>query len=104
MSTARVEVAEQSTVPLLKGLASLLEVVALGVDVVGNDVLNGGLCAAVGVGRADGAILGDGDHVGEAGGIAVDCSRRGENNVADVVAGHGAQERNAAADVDAVVL
>lgn len=104
MRTARVEVAQQSAVPLLEGLALLLQVGALGIDVVGDDVLNHGLGAAVGVGRANGAVLGDGDHVGESSGIAVDGGGGGEDNVGDIVAGHGLEERNAAADVDAVVL
>lgn len=104
MRTARVEVAQQSAVPLLEGLALLLQVGALGIDIVGDDVLNHGLGAAVGVGRANGAVLGDGDHVGESSGIAVDGGGGGEDNVGDIVAGHGLEERNAAADVDAVVL
>lgn len=104
MRTARVEVAQQSAVPLLEGLALLLQVSALGVDMVGDDVLNHGLGAAVGVGRANGAVLGDGDHVGESSGIAVDGGGGGEDNVGDIVAGHGLEERDAAADVDAVVL
>ncbi|KAJ6444934.1 LOW QUALITY PROTEIN: putative quinone oxidoreductase [Purpureocillium lavendulum] len=101
---AGVEVAQQGAVPLVVGLASLLQVVALGLDEVGDDVLDHRLCAAVRVGRADGAVLGDGDHVGEAGGIAVDGRRGGEDDVGDVVALHGAEEGDAAADVDAVVL
>ena len=104
MGTARVEVAEVGTVPLLEGLASLLEVVALGIDVVGDDILDDGLGAAVGVGGADGAVFGDGDHVLEAGGIAVDGGGGGEDDVGDIVAGHGAHKGDAAADVDAVVL
>lgn len=104
MRTAGVEVAQQSAVPLLERLALLLQVVALSVDVVGDDVLNHGLGAAVGVGRANGAVLGDGDHVGESGRIAVDGGGGGEDDVGDIVAGHGLEEGDAAADVDAVVL
>lgn len=102
--TAGVEVAQQGAVPLLVGLAGLLQVVALSVDVVGDDVLNAGLGAAVRVGRADGAVLRDGNHVGHAGCVAVDGGRRREDNVGHVVASHGAKQRDAAADVDAVVL
>lgn len=104
MSTAGVEVSEQSTVPLLERLAGLLEVGALSLDVVENDILNASLCTAVSVGRANGAGLGNRNHVLEAGGVAVDGSRGGEDNVGDVVLGHGAKERDAATDVDAVVL
>lgn len=104
MSTAGVEVTEQGTVPLLERLASLLIVASLSVDEVGDDVLNHGLGAAVGVGRADWAVLGDGDHVGDAGSIAVDGGGGGEDNVVDVVALHGAEEGDAATDIDAVVL
>lgn len=104
MGTAGVEVSQKRTVPLLERLAGLLQVVALGIDVVGDDILDGGLGAAVGVGRADGAVLGDGNHVGDTRGIAIDGGGRGEDDVGDVVAGHGAEERDAATDVDAVVL
>jgi hypothetical protein len=104
VSTARVEVAEESTVPLLERLAGLLQVVALSVDLVGDDILNDVLGATVDVGRTAGAVLGDGNHVLEAGGIAVDGGGGGEDDVGDIVAGHGAEEGDAAADVDTVVL
>ena len=74
MGTAGVEVAEESAVPLLERLTGLLEVAALSLDVVGNDIFDNGLGAAVGVGGADGAVFGDRDHVLEAGGIAIDGS------------------------------
>ena len=104
VGAARVEVPQQAGVPLLEGLPRLAQVVALGLDVVGDDHLVDGLGAAVGVRWADGAALGDGDHVREARGVAVDGGGRGEDDVGDVVLGHGAQERHGAADVDAVVL
>jgi len=104
VSTARVEVSEQSTVPLLEVLASLLQVVTLSVDEVADNVLNHGLGAAVCVGRSDGAVLGDGNHVGESGSIAIDGSGGGEDDVVDVVALHGAEEGDAATDIDTVVL
>ncbi|KND92431.1 putative quinone oxidoreductase [Tolypocladium ophioglossoides CBS 100239] len=102
VGAAWVKVAQQGAVPLLEGLAGLLEVAALGVDAVGDDVLDHRLGAAVGVGGADRAVLGDGDHVGEARCVAVDGGRRGEDDVGDVVALHGPQEGDAAADVDAL--
>lgn len=104
MGAAGVEVSEQSAVPGLVGLALLLQVVSLGVDEVGNGGLNGGLGVAVGVGGPNGAILGDGDHVGEAGGVAVNGGGGGEDNVVDIVALHGAEEGDTSADIDAVVV
>ena len=103
---SRVEVAQESTVPLLSLLllAGLDQVVALGVDHVGDGGLDGDLGVAVGVGWAERAVLGDGDHVGEAGRVAVDGGRAGEDNVVDVVADHGAQEAEGALDIDAVVV
>ena len=102
--TGRVEVAEECTVPYLRVLAILLESCALRVDVVCNDLLVHGLGVAVWVGCADGAVLWDWDHAFEAGGIAVDGGGGGEDDVGDVVAGHGAEEADGTADVDAVVL
>jgi hypothetical protein len=104
VGTAGVEVAEQGAVPLLKGLASFLQVVALGFDVVCDDILDHGLGSAISVGGTDRAVLGNGDHILEAGGVAVDGSRGGEDNVGDIVLGHGAQQGDAAPDIDAVVL
>jgi hypothetical protein len=104
MRTAGVEVPQQGAIPLLKRLVRLLEVSPLRLDVVGDDRLDHGLCAPVGVGRADGAVLRDRDHVLEAGGVAVYRGRGGEDDVGHIVLAHGAEEGDAAADVDAVVL
>ena len=101
---AGVEVPKQSTVPLLVRLPGLLVVAALGLDVVRDDCLDHDLCAAICVCGANRAVLGDGNHVGNAGGIAVDGGGRGEDNVGDIVLLHAAQQRDAAADIDAVVL
>lgn len=104
VGTARIEVSEKSTVPLLKGLAGFFQFIALGIDPVGDDILNHGLGAAVGVGGTNGAVLGNGNHVGDSSRIAIDSCRGREDNVADIVALHGAEESYAAADIDAVVL
>lgn len=106
VSTGGVEVTEESTIPLL-GLslvAGLDGVVALGVDCVGDGELNGELGVTVGVGRAQRALLGDGNHVGETGGITIDGGGAGEDNVGDIVLDHGTQEVDGAVDVDVVVV
>lgn len=104
VGAARVEVAQQGAVEVVEGLAGLLQLVPLGLDVVGDDLFHHGLGVAVRVGRADGAAFGDGDHVGEAGGVAVDGGGGREDDVGHVVLGHGAEEGDSAADVDAVVF
>jgi hypothetical protein len=106
VSTGGVEVAQESGVPLASlGLVSGLDsVVALGVDDVGDSGLDGELGVAVGVGRAQRAVLGDGDHVGETGGISVDGGGAGEDDVVDVVADHRAEEVDGAVDVDIVIV
>lgn len=101
---AGVEVAQVGAVPLLVRLACLLELVALSRDVILDNALDHRLCAAVCVGRANRAVLWDGNHVGEASGIAVDGGGRGEDDVGDIVIGHGAHQGDATADIDAVVL
>ena len=88
MRATRVEVSKEGAVPALERLPSLLEVITLGFDVVGDDVLDHGLGTAIGVGGTNRTAFGDGDHVGESCGIAVDGRRRGEDNVADIVLGH----------------
>jgi len=69
-------------------LSFLLQVVALGLDVVGDECLHRRLGTAVGVCGADGADFWDGNHVLEASGVAVDGGRRRKDNVRDIVAGH----------------
>ncbi len=104
MRTCRVEVAKESGVPVVAGLSLLLEVVALGFDVVCDACFDGRLGPAIGVCRADWADFRDGYHVFEAGGIAVDGGGRGEDNVGDIVAGHGGQEADGAIDIGTVVF
>lgn len=66
--------------------------------------LDSELCVTVWVCRAKWAFLWNRDHVGEAGGIAVDGGRGGEDDVGDIVLLHGAEEAERAIDVDAVVF
>lgn len=106
VGTSGVEVAEQGTVPLLGlGLVAGLDgIVALSVDHVGDGGLNGELGVSVRVGGAQRAVLRDGDHIGEAGGVTVDGGGGGEDDVGDVVLHHGAEEVDGAVDVDQVVV
>lgn len=104
VGAAGIEVAQQGAVPLIRRLAGFLQLVALGLDKVGDDLLDHGLCVAVRVGRTDGAVLGNGNHALEARRVAIDGGRRREDDVGHVVALHGAHEGDTAADVDAVVL
>lgn len=106
VGTSGVEVAQQSAVPLgsLGLVACLGGVVTLGVDNIGNGELNSVLGVAVGVCRAERADLGDGDHVGETGGISVHGSGAREDNVGDIVTDHGAEKTDGAVDVDMVVV
>ena len=99
-----VEVAEEGGVPVVAGLIFLFGEDALGVDVVGDEVFDGGFGAAVGICGANGAVFGYGDHVGEAGGVAVDGGGRGEDDVGDVVFGHRSEEVDGAVDIGAVVF
>lgn len=72
VSTARVEVAEQSAVPLLEGLARLFGLPPLSLDMIGNDGLDHHLGMTVCVGGANGAALGNGNHARDTGGITID--------------------------------
>lgn len=104
MRSGGVEVAQKSPVPLRARLALLLCIVALSVDVIGDERFHGILGVAVRIGGSEGTVLGDGNHALEACRITVHSGGRGKDNVGDIVAGHGAEERDAAAHVDAVVL
>ena len=104
MRARRVEISEKSGVPVVAGLAFLLEVIALGFDVVSDTSFYGRLGAAVGVRRANRADFGYGYHVFKACSVAIDCSRGGEDDVRDVMACHGGQEADGAVDICAVVF
>ena len=71
---------------------------------IGDHTLYGGFGAAIRVGRANGAVLWDRNHVGEASCIAVDGCRRRKDNVGNVVLGHGLEEGYASCNVHTVVL
>ena len=71
---------------------------------VGNYSLVGRFGAAIRVRRADGAVLRNGNHVLEAGGVTVDCGRRGEDDVGDIVTCHGAEQADCTVDICAVVF
>lgn len=104
VSTARIEVAEKSAVPLLEGLARLLSLPPLGLDMIGNDGLDHHLGMTICVGGADGAVLRNRNHARDTGGITVDSGGGRKDNVGDIVLGHGTEQGDAAADIDAVVL
>lgn len=104
MGATRVEVAQQARIPVVERLTGLLQVVSLRLDVVGDDHLNDRLGATIGIRGANGTRLGDRNHVGEAGGVAIYRGRGGEDNVGDVVLRHGAKKGDGAADIDAIVL
>ena len=104
MRAGGVEVTQEGSVPVVAGLAGSLGEEALGGDVVDDEVFDGGFGAAVGVGWADGAVFGDGDHVREAGGVAVNGRGGGEDDIGDVVLGHGGEEVDGAVDIGAVVF
>ena len=71
---------------------------------VSDTELDCGFGIAVRVRRADRAFLRDRDHVWETGCVAVDCGGGGENNVGDIMAGHGAEQTDGAVYINAVVL
>ena len=107
MAPARVEVPQQRRVPplhLLRALPRPLVVRPRRRDVVADRGLGGDFRVAVRVGGAERALLGDGDHVGEARGVAVHGRRRGEDDVVDAVARHRAQQAERAVDVGVPVV
>ena len=76
----------------------------MSVNEVGDGSLDGELGVSVRVGRTERALFGDGDHIGETSGVAVDGSGAGEDDVVDIVFLHGAEEVEGAVDVDEVVV
>jgi len=104
VGSSRIEVSQKCSIPQLVGLACLLQVVALGIYVIRNDQLDCALRASVWVGRANGAVLGNGNHARVLGGITVDGRGGGEDDVVDIVLLHAAEEGDGSADIDTVVF
>lgn len=74
MAAGGIEIAEQTSIPGL-GFGRVVGFEGLGslsVDVVGDHELRGEFGVAVGVGGTQGAFFRNRNHVGDAGGIAID--------------------------------
>lgn len=104
MAARWVEVTQERTVECLLILALLLRLGSLRADVVCDHGFNRELCVAVGVRGAQRTLLRNGNHVGEAGGVAVHGRRGGEDDVGDVVSLHRSQQSKSAAHVHTVVF
>ena len=104
MGARGIEIAKQSGVPVVSGFSLLLEIIALGFNVICDTRFDGRLGATVGVRRTNWTVFGNRYHIFEAGSIAVDGSRRGEDNFGDIMTCHGGQEADGAVDISAVVL
>ena len=74
--TSWIEVAEESSIPVRPIFTCLLEVVPLGLDMVGDDGLVGGLGTAIGIGGANWTVFWNGDHVWKACRVTIDGCRR----------------------------
>lgn len=104
MAAGWVEVSEESCVEFFALLACLLCLDSFRVDVVCDHCLDGEFGVAVWVGWAERALFWDWDHVLEAGRVAVDCCRAGEDDVCDIVLLHAPQQAERSVDVDIVVV
>ena len=104
MRTCRIEITEQSGVPVRSIFAGFCSIVTLCLDVVGDDVFVCGLGASIGVCRADRAMLWNWNHVWKACGVAIDGGRRGENDVGHIVLGHATEQADCAVHICAIVF
>ena len=101
-----IEVAKKSSIPLLyvRFIAFLGSLCAFCADVVSNHQLAGELGVAVGVCRPEGTLFGNGDHVLETGSVAINSSRGGVDDVANIVVLGSSQKGECALNVDAIVV
>lgn len=104
VAACRVEVSQKCSVELLAALASLLGLDSLAVDKVGDHRLHSELGVSVWVCGSQWALLWNGDHVGEAGRVSVDCCTAGEDNVGDLVLLHAPQQAECAVNVHVVIV
>ena len=60
--------------------------------------------SSVWIGRANWAVLGDRNHIGNSSRITINGRGGGEDDIWDIVLGHAAEESDGAANIDAVVF
>lgn len=104
MGPSRVKIAKDGGIPVVVSLSFLLQLVALRLDMIGDDRFNGGFGATIGICGTNRAMFWNGDHVGKASCIAIDGSGGGEDNVGNVVLGHGAEKTDSAVDIGAIIF
>ena len=89
---------------MLKWLARFLSIISLRINVIRDDQFDRALGSSVWVGRANRAVLGDRNHVGNSSRIAIDGRGRGEDDIWDIVLGHAPEESDSSANIDAVIF
>ena len=107
MSAGGVKISQQRAVPFVDlslGLVRLLGIDPLRIDHIANGILDAQLGVSVRVGRSRRARFGNGDHVGETSGIAVDGGRAGKDNIVHVMLHHGFEEVERSNHIDPVVF
>jgi hypothetical protein len=90
VTTSRVEISQQRTIPLLIWLVGLLRIIPLRINEIRDNQLNCTLRPSVGVCRADGTVFRDGNHVGNSRRVAIDSRGGGEHDVVYIVLLHAA--------------
>lgn len=85
-------------------LSLFLELVALRLNMVGDDGLDNRFCATIGTCRANRAMFGNRDHVGEARCVPIDGSRGGEYDIGYIMLGHGTKKTDGAVDIGSIVF
>ena len=89
---------------MIIGLPLLFQLVPFCLYMVGDDRFDDGLCATVGVCRANRAMLRNRYHIREASCVTIDSGRGRENDVGDIMSGHGTEQTDGAVDIGSVVL
>lgn len=106
VAAGRVEVAQQTSIPLLhpRRVALFLCFGALRVDVVRDHQLRCKLGVAIWIGRPQGALFGDGNHARHSSCVAVDGRRGRVDDIGDIVARGRREEGQRPVDIDSVVV
>lgn len=99
MTPGRIEISQQCPVPVFPTLALLLKIVTLSFDVVSDQRLDSGFCAAIRICGSDGTYFWDGNHVFETCSISIDGGRGGEDDIRDIMASHRREKTDGAIDV-----
>ena len=104
MRASGIEVTKKSGIPVIAILPLLLQVIALGFDMIAYASFGCGFSLAIRVGWPDRAMLRNWDHVRKSSRVAINGRGGGKYDISDIVRGHRGEEIDSAVHIGAIVF